>query len=271
MFTVCRPFPGIFHITDEMGVSFTLVEGEDSALVFDAGYGTEDAAAYLRTLTDRPFELILSHGHHDHILGARWFDHSLMDSADLEEFRLRTGSGQREKVRRQAEERGVALSDGFMSAEIREPLPLKYNDKVGPFQSCVFDLGNREAWVVRIPGHTPGSVVLFVPDLQLLLTGDDWNPCTWMWFPSSLPVRQWREAMVCLISALEQAAPPEISHVLCSHQPGLRKASELKEYLAYITEERLQAAPPVDTGTPIDAHEVSNSARGWVLRFDAGK
>ena len=42
MFTACNPFPGIFHITDEMGVSFTLVEGEDSALVFDAGYGTED-------------------------------------------------------------------------------------------------------------------------------------------------------------------------------------------------------------------------------------
>ena len=59
MFTACNPFPGIFHITDEMGVSFTLVEGEDSALVFDAGYGTEDVASYLRTLTDKPFELIL--------------------------------------------------------------------------------------------------------------------------------------------------------------------------------------------------------------------
>ena len=45
MFTNCRPFPGITHITDAMGVSFTLIEGGDSALLFDAGYGREDVAA----------------------------------------------------------------------------------------------------------------------------------------------------------------------------------------------------------------------------------
>ena len=271
MFTACNPFPGIFHITDEMGVSFTLVEGEDSALVFDAGYGTEDVASYLRTLTDRPFELILSHGHHDHMLGAQWFDHSLMDAADLEEFRLRAGSGQREKVRRQADERGVTPHDGFMTAEIPEPLPLKYLDTVGPFDCCVYDLGNREAWVLRVPGHTPGSVVLYIPDLQLLLTGDDWNPCTWMWFPCSLPVRQWHANMILLLSALEKEAGGEVLHVLCSHQPNLREGTELKEYLAWVTEDRLQSAPYVDTGTPINAHEMTDPGRGWALRFDADK
>ena len=44
MFVSCNPFPGVFHITDAMGVSFSLVEGEDSALLFDAGYGLEDVA-----------------------------------------------------------------------------------------------------------------------------------------------------------------------------------------------------------------------------------
>ena len=271
MFTAINPFPGVFHITDEMGVSFTLVEGEDSALVFDAGYGTENVAAFLRTLTDKPFELILSHGHHDHMLGAQWFDHSLMDPADLEEFRLRAGSGQREKVRRQAEEHGVTPYSGFMTAEIPEPLPLKYLESVGPFNSCVYDLGGREAWVLQVPGHTPGSVVLYVPDLRLLLTGDDWNPCTWMWFPCSLPVRQWHETMIRCIDSLEKEAGEEILHVLCSHQPNPREASELKEFLAYMTEERLRSAPPVDMGTPINTHQVTEENRGWVLLFDADK
>ena len=36
MFTNVSPFPGITHITDAMGVSFTLIEGDDSALLFDA-------------------------------------------------------------------------------------------------------------------------------------------------------------------------------------------------------------------------------------------
>ena len=42
MFTVNRVFPGVAHITDAMGVSMTLIGGEEEALLFDAGYGTED-------------------------------------------------------------------------------------------------------------------------------------------------------------------------------------------------------------------------------------
>ena len=271
MFTSSRPFPGVTHITDAMGVSFTLIEGEDSALVFDAGYGTEDVASYLRTLTDKPFELILSHGHHDHILGARWFDHSLMDPEDLEEFRLRAGREQREKVKAQAEGQGIAVPDDFLTAPIPEPEFLKYTGTIGAFACCGFDLGNLEVWALRVPGHTPGSVVLYVPSLRLLLTGDDWNPCTWMWFPCSLPVRQWHVNMIRLLSALEEESGAGILHVLCSHQPNLREASELKEYLAWITEDCLESAPYVDTGTPINAHEAVNPVRGWVLRFDADK
>ena len=116
MFVSCNPFPGVFHITDAMGVSLSLVEGEDSALLFDAGYGLEDVAGYVRTLTEKPVELILSHGHHDHMLGARWFDHSLMDSADREEFMLRTAQLQRQKVQKQAadlQKQAKELYDGF--------------------------------------------------------------------------------------------------------------------------------------------------------------
>ena len=195
MFVSCNPFPGVFHITDAMGVSFSLVEGDDSALLFDAGYGLEDVAAYVRTLTEKPVELILSHGHHDHMLGARWFDHSLMDSADREEFMLRTAQLQRQKVQKQAADQGLSVPEDFFTVEIPVPEPLKYLDRVGRFDCSVFDLGGREVWVVRVPGHTAGSVVLYVPDQQLLLTGDDWNPCTWMWFPCSLPVRQWRDTI----------------------------------------------------------------------------
>ena len=244
MFTCCRPFPGITHITDAMGVSLTLVEGEDSALLFDAGYGTEDVAAYVRTLTDRPVELILSHGHHDHVLGARWFDHSLMDPADLEEFRLRTGSAQREKVKNQADGLKVSVPEDFLSAPVPEPQPIRYLDRIGAFDCTFFDLGDREVWLLHVPGHTAGSVVLCVPDLQLLLTGDDWNPCTWMWFPESLDVHTWRNNMQAVLPAA---------------------------FLDYMTDGRMQAAEKVDMGSPIDTRQISNPEKGWVLLFDAAK
>ena len=44
MFTVNRVLPGIFHIQDAMGVSFTLMEGKDRALLFDAPVGIKNIA-----------------------------------------------------------------------------------------------------------------------------------------------------------------------------------------------------------------------------------
>ena len=271
MFTSCSPFPGVTHITDAMGVSFTLIEGDDSALLFDAGYGLEDVAAYVRTRTEKPVELILSHGHHDHMLGARWFDHSLMDTADREEFLLRTAQLQRQNVQKQAAEKGLSVPDDFFTAEYRLPEPVKYLDRVGPFDTSVFDLGGREVWVVHVPGHTAGSVVLYVPDCQLLLTGDDWNPCTWMWFPCSLPVKQWRDTMLDLVAVLEKETGEEILGILCSHQAGPREGKELKAFLEAMTDERLREAPAVDMGAPINTHQVTFPEKGWILLFDADK
>ena len=74
MFHARHVFPGVTHITDVMGVSFTLIEGTKRAILFDTGYGLENVNAYIRTLTGKAVTVLLSHGHHDHILGARWFD-----------------------------------------------------------------------------------------------------------------------------------------------------------------------------------------------------
>ena len=271
MFTCVKAFPGVTHITDAMGVSFTLVEGEDSALLFDAGYGTEDVAAYVRSLTDKPVELILSHGHHDHVLGARWFSRCLMDPHDREEYALRTAEAQRMAVRSQAEDKGLAVPADFLTAPVPQPESPAYSGELEGFPWCGFDLGNREVWLLNVPGHTAGSLMLAVPDAQLLLTGDDWNPCTWMWFPCSLPVRRWRGNMLRFISALEQETGAEILHVLCSHQPNPREASELKEFLAYMTDERISAAPAMDMKSPIRTHAVTRPDRDWVLLFDMEK
>ena len=65
--------PGVFHIRDGMGVCMTLLRGEKRALLVDTGYGAEDVAAFVRTLTDLPLTVVLTHGHHDHALGSRWF------------------------------------------------------------------------------------------------------------------------------------------------------------------------------------------------------
>ena len=83
-FEVNQICPGIVHIRDAMGVCMTLIEGENAALLVDTGYGTEDVATFFRTLTDKPLTVLLTHNHHDHSLGARWFAQTLMFPEDIQ-------------------------------------------------------------------------------------------------------------------------------------------------------------------------------------------
>ena len=269
MFQQNEVFPGIRHITDAMGVSFTLIEGRDRAVLFDTGYGTENVSDFLRTLTDKPVKVYLSHGHHDHVLGARWFDNTYLCGEDMDEFRERSGIMQRKKVAEQAAEKGIRVPDDFFDAVIPLPEAIRFSYTISGFESLDEDLGGVTARVIRVPGHTPGSIVIHVPEYSLLLTGDDWNPCTWMWFPTSMKADGWRRNMVSLITALESGKSAAVSHVLCSHQPMLREGCEIKGFLAYMTDERMRNAPFVDMGAPINTHSIVRDE--WTLIFDADK
>ena len=269
MFTVNDVFPGIRHITDAMGVSFTLIEGSERAILFDTGYGMEDVGAYVQSLTDKQVKVLLSHGHHDHMLGARWFETTWLCGEDMEEFRERTGALQRTKVIKQAEGAGVPVPGDFMEAVIPAPKPIRFTGKSGRFDSMAEQLGGLEVRVLRVPGHTPGSVLLYIPSYGLLLTGDDWNPCTWMWFPSSLRADEWRENMKEALDILAAESGSDVRTVICSHQPKAREGCELKAFLEYMTPERMKEAPPVDMGAPINTHQIVKGE--WTLLFDLDK
>ena len=78
MLTNIEYFPGVFHITDCMGVCMTLLKGTEKTLLIDTGYGLEDTKAYAEQLASGPVEVLLTHGHHDHALGAITFGSSFM-------------------------------------------------------------------------------------------------------------------------------------------------------------------------------------------------
>ena len=271
MYKVNEIFPGIRHITETMGVGFTLIEGSERAILFDTGYGMEDVKAFITTMTDKPVTVLLSHGHHDHMLGARRFPKTYLCAEDMEEFLERTGKGQRTKVKAQAEEQHVSVPEDFMTAEIAPPEAILFNEKAGSFERKRVNLGSLEVHVIKVPGHTPGSIVLYVPAYDLLLTRDDWNPCTWMWFPTSARAGLWRNRMKELIHTLEEENRRTIQSVICSHQPMKREGRELKEFLEYMTNERLADAPAIDMGAPINTHEIRNDEKGWQLIFDRDK
>ena len=270
MFHVNPVFAGIEHIQDAMGVCMTLIEGEREAFLIDAGYGTEDVRDFIHTRTDRPVRVILTHGHHDHVLGARWFPEAWMDPADRDEFALRTAAEQRERVAAQAREKHLEIPPDYLTAPIPLPLALPWSGSLDGIPVSETDPGGRKVVLLRVPGHTRGSVMVYLPDDHLLLTGDDWNPCTWLWFPCSIAVQQWKRNMLSAIRAIGQHYG-RIEHVLCSHQPMLRTGEELEEYLQEITEEKLSAAPDAEMGSGIHTARLTLSGNGQELVFDRDK
>ena len=194
-----------------------------------------------------------------------------MCSDDLEEFRQRTGLVQRKKVAEQAGQKGIKLPADFLTVRFRDPCPILFTEALGRFAQETEDLGDLRVKIIHVPGHTPGSIVLYLEKYRLLLTGDNWNPCTWMWFPSSIPANCWRDNMKELIRDLETESGQEIETVLCSHQPSARKASEIKSFLTYMSDERIGKAPDVDMGAPIHTCEIRKEPEGWILLFDKDK
>ncbi len=255
-------FPGVHHLTDAMGVSMTLLQGAGRAMLFDTGYGLENVRERVLELTDREVDVVLSHGHHDHILGARWFGRTYLSEEDLEEYRLRTGRAQREKVAAQAAGKGLTVPGDFLTAVWPEPVALKMGERICGFESLCSDLGDLKITLMKVPGHTPGSLILYIEKWGLMLTADNWNPCTWLWFPSAVPARIWRENMKRVMAAFP------VRWVLCSHDGRLFSRDTVDRYLQALTDEKMNQAERVRLDERIDTRQVSLEREGMRFVFD---
>lgn len=219
--------PGVFHIKDPLGVHLTLLAGKTRALLFDTGYGASDTIAFISTLTSLPLTVVLSHGHHDHALGARWFPETYMHPSDLPVFESYTGTRERERLIIRA---GLAKREAMAlrNANIPKPKPLLFEE---------MDLGGLSALPLRAPGHTPGSTALLVRERRLLLLGDCWNPQTWLFFPEALEVGAY-------INTLNTLMGLPFNQALAPHMDQAIDKAFLTRFTAALTPENLEKAEP---------------------------
>lgn len=121
-------------------VRFFLLAGKNKAALIDSGVNSIDAKDIAAKLTDLPIMLINTHGDGDHISGTGAFAEIHMAKEDYY---------------------NKDLNSLFPDTKLVE---LKDRD--------VIDLGARTLEVIKIPGHTKGSVALLDVERRMLFSGD---------------------------------------------------------------------------------------------------
>lgn len=185
--------PG-FWIIEDGGVRCFLIEGEESSMLVDTGFGSGDLLAACRALTDKHIFVVHTHADGDHIGCDAQFNEIYMHPAEFDHYSVKTGK-QPENIK-----------------------PL--------WQGQLFDMGKYRFKSVHIPGHTPGSVVLLDRANRILIGGDSvQRGAIYMFGPG--------RSMPAFIASLEKLRTlvPQFDVVLPSHGPLEVKADVVNELI----------------------------------------
>lgn len=165
--------PQTYEIDEFDCASIFLLEGTERALLIDTGIGIGDLRGLVETLTDKPYDVVMTHGHGDHTGGAGWFDHFWLNEKDWdaypfpEHLERRRGYAQKISIR---EHKNYGYN---LDTDIR-PWP-KLPERKPLVDGQIFELGGRKVTAYECPGHTPGEMVFIDDQTRILFAGDACN------------------------------------------------------------------------------------------------
>jgi glyoxylase-like metal-dependent hydrolase (beta-lactamase superfamily II) len=180
--------PGLFALDDGRGDSFYLIEGEQKALLVDTGMAREPLAPLLRSLTEKPVELALTHAHLDHMYHADEFGAVRLHRGDLAAW-----GGTLRPFNRLL---GLVSHLPARRYRARTFAPIAQGDTI--------DLGGTVIRVLDAAGHTPGSCLFVDESHRAVFTGDavGSGAGVWLWLPGCLPVSTYRASLASLLTQL---------------------------------------------------------------------
>lgn len=170
---IVQPAQGVFAV-NEFGLdSIFVIEGSRSALVIDAGIGCCDLKTIIEDITDKPYEVVLTHGHLDHIGSWDQFDKVWLHPADKEKALAVTIEGRIASGQRMRGQEGDADVWDYGPENFREWERIPEILDLADGQE--FDLGDRRIRCVHTPGHSAGSCSFIDPKSRILFSGDACN------------------------------------------------------------------------------------------------
>ena len=188
--------PTLYRFHDPFSVNFFLVVGAEKALLLDAGYGIIPVLPEIRKITEKPLEVVVSHGHVDHANGAFDFEEFWMHEADMDVLARHTTKEWRGNLAKEAVEKGI---EGFdPEAYTNKTCPKVNHLAIGQ----IFDLGGVTCEVIAMPGHTAGSIGILVKEERILLASDGASHMIWLWMDESALVKDYAQ-MLKLVNELD--------------------------------------------------------------------
>lgn len=196
--------PGLFAIDDEKSDSMYLIVGTRKALLIDTCLMNPDILPMLRTLTDKPIELALTHAHIDHMYHAGEFEKVYLNEKDIAAWKR--GS------------LNLLMYAGYVMFHMpRKKFDVKHYIPIT--EETVFDLGGISIRVISAPGHTPGSCIFVDDEHKVLFMGDavgNGGVSAWLWLPGCLKTSAYRDSLTVL---QEKLKPYEAYAFLGGHRP----------------------------------------------------
>lgn len=172
----------IFTSTNEV---IYFIEGEERAMLIDSGVGLGNIKAYVDSFAQKPYELLLTHGHTDHAGATGLFPYAYINAKDI-------------PVALQADTYEVKAPYAAMRLGYR-PKPEAFVDNTNTIWREVrdeheFNLGGITLHLCEIPGHTPGIFAILIKELRSIILGDACNKYTLI--PGPLTISEFRASLL---------------------------------------------------------------------------
>lgn len=164
--------PDTYAINEFGLAAMYLVVGSERALLIDTGCGVCDLKELVAGLTDKPYDVVLTHGHLDHCGGVGAFDKIYANERDFEMIR----TVDFDRLRDYCDQLGDM--GGYDAYEYSRDMVkdfTEFPEMINIEDGYIFDLGDRKLEVITIVGHTPGGLALLDEKNRILFSGDCCN------------------------------------------------------------------------------------------------